>query len=161
LLFTLSHQDSAAYEAFCKSINSGVLVHYNLLGMLDTVEEKQQRYAAAYKLYELAFPPTPVAEIWPAPIAAPALAPPAGHDAAGSIIICVRAYTGEETHIRLKPHHKMSKIFTAYAAHVNVCIGSLRFLLDGVEHISGESTVQQVGLEEGDVIDALLEQGGC
>jgi hypothetical protein len=125
LLFTLSHQDSAAYEAFCKSINSGALIHHNLLGMLDTVEEKQQRYAAAYKLYELAFPPSPAAEIWPAPASAPpALAPPAGHDAASSMTICVRAYTGEETHIRLKPHHKMSKIFTAYAAHVNVCIGS-------------------------------------
>jgi Ubiquitin-2 like Rad60 SUMO-like len=42
--------------------------------MLDSAEVKQQRYAAAYKLYELAFPPTPVAAIWPTPAAAAAAA---------------------------------------------------------------------------------------
>jgi Ubiquitin-2 like Rad60 SUMO-like len=54
-----------------------MLIHHNLLGMLDSAEEKQQRYAATYKLFELAFPPTPVAKIWPAPaVAATTSAPP-------------------------------------------------------------------------------------
>jgi hypothetical protein len=38
---------------------------------------------------------------------------------------------------------------------------ALRFLLDDVQRISGESTAQQLELEEGDIIYALLEQGGC
>jgi hypothetical protein len=67
-------QDTAAYQTFCCNINSGSLIHHNLLGMLDSAEAKQQRYAAAYKLYELAFPPTRIAEIWPAATAAAAAA---------------------------------------------------------------------------------------
>jgi hypothetical protein len=131
LLSTCTHQDSTAYEAFCKSINSGALIHHNLLGMLDSAEEKQQRYAAVYSLYELVFPPAPVAEIWPAPIAAPALAPApappavaaAGQGAASNnITIIVKAHNGEETIFRVKPHIKLSKVFNAYAAHANMCI---------------------------------------
>jgi Ubiquitin-2 like Rad60 SUMO-like len=229
-------QDSAAYEAFCWSINNGMLIHHNLLGMLDSAEEKQQRYAETYKMYELAFPPSPVAKVWPAPAvasttsapatpttaAAPApavvsLEPVAGATAAdanagssrnfsrkrsaaealqggaagssgGSVSSCVaehdaradaqeaapsaeedkdlritisvRACNGEAMFFRVKPHARMSKVFTAYAANTEVQVTSLAFYLDGTR-INGEGTVQELELKEDDTIDAVLEREGC
>jgi Ubiquitin-2 like Rad60 SUMO-like len=61
-----------------------MLIHHNLLGMLDSAEEQQQRYAAAYKLYELAVPPSPIAKIWPAPAVTATTSAPATPTAAAA-----------------------------------------------------------------------------
>eukprot|EP00953_Heterococcus_sp_UTEX-ZZ885_P015183 8550-Heterococcus_DN1.PRE.1 len=60
-------KDLARYEKFSKSVNSNQLIYHNLLGMLDSTEEKQQRYFAMHTLYRYAFPPAPPAALWPAP----------------------------------------------------------------------------------------------
>jgi small ubiquitin-related modifier len=55
----------------------------------------------------------------------------------------------------------MEKVFNAYAQRKGVQVTSLRFLLDG-ERIIGEQTPKMLELEDGDQIDAVLEQvGGC
>ena len=49
----------------------------------------------------------------------------------GVITICVKDQTGEETFFKVKPHTKMTKIFTAYAERKGVAQGVLRFMMDG------------------------------
>ncbi len=55
----------------------------------------------------------------------------------------------------------MEKVFNAYAQRKGVQVTSLRFLLDG-ERVTGDQTPKMLELEDGDQIDAVLEQvGGC
>jgi small ubiquitin-related modifier len=68
---------------------------------------------------------------------------------------------GDETLFKIKKTTKMEKVFNAYAQRKGVQVGSLRFLLDG-ERVTGEQTPKMLELEDGDQIDAVLEQvGGC
>ena len=122
-------QDLARYEHFSKSVNSNQLIYHNMLGMLDSAEQKQQRYAATHKLYELAFPPAPPLALWPAPAvlassgsrvkrelgalgsspdasasrkrSAPAAAAAAAA-AAASITLILQDLTGEQTYFSVK-----------------------------------------------------------
>lgn len=48
---------------------------------------------------------------------------------------------------------------SAFCTHQQISEKSVKFLFDG-QRISGDSTPESLGMEEGDAIDALLEQIG-
>jgi small ubiquitin-related modifier len=53
----------------------------------------------------------------------------------------------------------MGKVFKAYAERKGIAQSTLRFLLDG-DRVGDDSTAKMLELEDGDQIDAVLEQVG-
>jgi small ubiquitin-related modifier len=73
----------------------------------------------------------------------------------------VKAQDGTEVYFKVKKTTKLKKLMNAYCNRVGKDIGSIRFLFDG-ERIEPESTPAEMGMEDEDVIDAMVEQhGGC
>ena len=78
----------------------------------------------------------------------------------GSLNIRIRDQTGEETFFKVKKTTKLDKVFNAYSTRKGVAATSLRFLFDG-SRIPGFKTPADIGMENGDQLDCMLEQGGC
>lgn len=76
-----------------------------------------------------------------------------------SIVVRVRDMTGEETHFRIRVTTRLNTIFRAYARRKGVPIHSFRFLIEG-DHVNPEDTPTSLGLEDGDMIDAILIHAG-
>jgi len=68
-------------------------------------------------------------------------------------------YQGEHLKLQLKSATSLRKVFEAAAKKFNKDLAALRFTFDG-NRLQSEDTPDSVGLEEGDVIDAHLEQLG-
>ena len=62
-------------------------------------------------------------------------------------------------HFKIKKTTKMSKVFDTYAQRKGIQPTSLRFLLDG-ERVGMDQTPKMLEMEDGDQIDAVLEQQG-
>ncbi|KAJ1962334.1 SUMO protein smt3 [Dipsacomyces acuminosporus] len=60
---------------------------------------------------------------------------------------------------KIKRKTKLSKLMQAYCTRTGQAFGSVRFLVDG-QRITGENTPEQLDLEDGDTIDAMMEQIG-
>ena len=74
------------------------------------------------------------------------------------VTIEIRDQEGNKTFFKVKKSTRMGKVFKAYAKKLGVEVISRRFQLNG-ERINNES-VGELELEDGDWIDALLEQDG-
>ena len=70
-----------------------------------------------------------------------------------------RAQDGTEIFFKCKPHTAMGKLMNAFATRQGVNIKTVRFLFDG-ERIREDQTPQQLGLEDNDSIDVVMEQVG-
>lgn len=58
---------------------------------------------------------------------------------------------------------RFEKIFNAYCAKKSLDASAVRFLFDG-DRVRGEQTPAELSMEDGDSIDAVLQQtggGGC
>ena len=75
------------------------------------------------------------------------------------LTIRIRDQTGEETYFKVKPQTRMDKVFNAFATKKDFNCNSLIFVIDG-ERMQDWDTPQSLGLEDGDQIDAMLEQRG-
>lgn len=75
------------------------------------------------------------------------------------ILLCLWAQDGTEIFFKCKPHTQMKKLMDAYANRQGVNLNSVRFLFDG-ERLQGHQTPTDIGLEEGDSIDVVMEQVG-
>ncbi|KAI8319394.1 ubiquitin-like protein [Martensiomyces pterosporus] len=64
-----------------------------------------------------------------------------------------------EVLFKIKRKTKLSKLMQAYCSRTGQALGSVRFLVDG-QRITGENTPDQLDLEDGDSIDAMMEQIG-
>ena len=73
--------------------------------------------------------------------------------------IKVVAQDGTEIFFKCKPHTQMKKLMDAYANRQGVQLRAVRFLFDG-ERINDTQTPAELGLEDGDSIDAVMEQVG-
>jgi hypothetical protein len=82
---------------------------------------------------------------------------PAGEDA--PITLTVKEATGDETAFKVKKSTKMSKIFDTFATRKGVSSSMIRFIYEG-KRIRGEDTPKMLEMEDGDQIDAVLEQQG-
>ena len=68
----------------------------------------------------------------------------------------VKAQDGTEVYFKVKKTTKLKKLMDAYCARVGKEAGSIRFLFDG-DRIAPESTPHQLGMEDEDEIDAMVE----
>ncbi|KAL4440710.1 hypothetical protein ABPG77_000419 [Micractinium sp. CCAP 211/92] len=73
--------------------------------------------------------------------------------------IKVKDQSGGEVVFRVKPHTKFEKIINAFCQKKSVDPGQVRFVYDG-NRLNPTSTPADVEMEEGDTIDAFLEQIG-
>ena len=74
--------------------------------------------------------------------------------------IRVRDQSGEETWFKVKPTTPLQKVFNAHATRKGVAVTHLRFLFDGARYF-GAQTPADIGMENRDQLDCMLEQGGC
>ncbi|KAJ1834865.1 SUMO protein smt3 [Coemansia sp. RSA 2711] len=77
----------------------------------------------------------------------------------GHINIRVASSDSSEIMFKIKRSTKLAKLMQAYCSRTGKSSGTVRFLVDG-ERITGESTPETLGLEDGDTIDAMTEQVG-
>lgn len=78
----------------------------------------------------------------------------------GEVInLIVKDGNGTEVHFKVKPHTKFEKVMSAYCQKKGMDIAHVRFLFDG-ERIRKEQTPSEIGMEDGDSIDAVIEQVG-
>lgn len=73
--------------------------------------------------------------------------------------IKVRSSDGAEVFFRIKRTTKLEKLTAAYCERAGISHDSIRFLYDG-ERVKGDMTPVDLGIEDGDVIDAMAQQTG-
>ncbi|PNW72395.1 hypothetical protein CHLRE_16g675637v5 [Chlamydomonas reinhardtii] len=80
----------------------------------------------------------------------------------GNVInLVVKDQTGNEVHFKVKMKTRLEKVFNAYCNKKGVDTASVRFLFDG-NRAKPDSTPEALGMEDGDVLDCVIEQvGGC
>merc|ERR1712013_766872 len=71
----------------------------------------------------------------------------------------VKAQDGTEVYFKVKKTTKLKKLMDAYCARVGKEAGSIRFLFDG-DRIAPDSTPNDLGMEDEDEIDAMVDQHG-
>ena len=62
-------------------------------------------------------------------------------------------------HFKVRPTTKFQKVFDAYCQRKALEPNMVRFLVDG-ERIRWDQTPEDLDLDDGDVIDAMMEQVG-
>ncbi|GFY92960.1 small ubiquitin-like modifier 1 [Actinidia rufa] len=75
------------------------------------------------------------------------------------INIKVKSQEGNEVFFRIKRSTQLRKLMTAYCDRQSMDVNSIVFLFDG-QRIKAEQTPDQLGMEDGDEVDAMLHQTG-
>mmetsp|Transcript_5941 Transcript_5941/g.26295 ORF Transcript_5941/g.26295 Transcript_5941/m.26295 type:complete len:93 (+) Transcript_5941:62-340(+) len=84
-----------------------------------------------------------------------------GEDKGDHINLKVKDQDNSEVHFKVRQTTKFEKIFTAFCSRKSLQPGAVRFLFDG-QRINPTQTPQDLDMEDGDSIDAMMEQvGGC
>ncbi|KAI3968987.1 hypothetical protein MKX01_001464 [Papaver californicum] len=83
------------------------------------------------------------------------------NDAAGGahINLKVKGQDGNEVFFRIKRSTQLRKLMNAYCDRQSVDFNSIAFLFDG-RRLRGEQTPDELEMEDGDEIDAMLHQTG-
>eukprot|EP01108_Squamamoeba_japonica_P003289 TRINITY_DN2690_c0_g1_i1.p2 TRINITY_DN2690_c0_g1~~TRINITY_DN2690_c0_g1_i1.p2 ORF type:complete len:111 (+),score=29.05 TRINITY_DN2690_c0_g1_i1:46-333(+) len=71
----------------------------------------------------------------------------------------VVAQDGNEVFFKIKSTTPLRKLMDAYIRRNQLQPDSVRFLFDGVR-VQSDKTPKEVGMEDGDVIDVVLQQTG-
>ncbi|KAH7864417.1 hypothetical protein Vadar_029383 [Vaccinium darrowii] len=71
----------------------------------------------------------------------------------------VKGQDGNEVFFRIKRSTQLKKLMTAYCDRQSVEFNSIAFLFDG-RRLRGEQTPDELEMEDGDEIDAMLHQTG-
>ncbi|EKX74217.1 ubiquitin domain containing protein [Theileria equi strain WA] len=66
---------------------------------------------------------------------------------------------GSEVYFKIKKKTKLEKLMTTYCSRLGKSPDAVRFLFDG-DRIKGDSTPEELGIEHGDIIDAMVQQTG-
>lgn len=91
----------------------------------------------------------------------PGTAAPGGTDG-GAIEISIKSQDNSEVKFRVKTHTPFQKVFNAWGKKKGVDSKLYRFLGPEGGRIKPEDNPSQVGIEDGDTIDAMINQeGGC
>ncbi|EDO06751.1 Ubiquitin-like pmt3/smt3 family protein [Babesia bovis T2Bo] len=75
------------------------------------------------------------------------------------IQIKVRSPDGSEVYFKIKKKAKLEKLMSTYCVRLGQSPDAVRFLFDG-DRIKGDSTPEELGIEHGDIIDAMVQQTG-
>ncbi len=78
---------------------------------------------------------------------------------ANHISLRVVSSNGEEVFFKIRQTTPMSKLMAVYCQRKQMSPSSIKFLFDG-SRISDDATPKSLGMEENDVIDAMLQQTG-
>ncbi|KAL5729819.1 Small ubiquitin-related modifier 1 [Ranunculus cassubicifolius] len=78
---------------------------------------------------------------------------------AAHINLKVKGQDGNEVFFRIKRSTQLKKLMTAYCDRQSVEFNSIAFLFDG-RRLRGEQTPDELEMEDGDEIDAMLHQTG-
>ncbi|KAL6077597.1 Dolichyl-phosphate-mannose--protein mannosyltransferase pmt3 [Balamuthia mandrillaris] len=77
------------------------------------------------------------------------------------ISLKVVSQDGNEVYFKIKRNTALKKLMDAYCSRQAMSPDSVRFLYDG-SRVQPDQTPKELGMEEGDIIDAVLQQtGGC
>lgn len=76
-----------------------------------------------------------------------------------TLTVKVKGLNEEEVGFRVKNNTKLGKIFEVFASHFGLSIDSLRFVFDG-QRLKAENTPKEIGILDGEVIEAVSEQLG-
>ncbi|CAM8924847.1 unnamed protein product [Rhodiola kirilowii] len=71
----------------------------------------------------------------------------------------VKGQDGNEVFFRIKRNTQLRKLMNAYCDRQSVELNSIAFLFDG-RRLRGEQTPDELEMEDGDEIDAMLHQTG-
>lgn len=82
-----------------------------------------------------------------------------GADQSAHINLKVKGQDGNEVFFRIKRSTQLKKLMNAYCDRQSVEINSIAFLFDG-RRLRGEQTPDELEMEDGDEIDAMLHQTG-
>ncbi|WIA14529.1 hypothetical protein OEZ85_003048 [Tetradesmus obliquus] len=78
----------------------------------------------------------------------------------GQVInLIVKDQQGSEVHFKVKSHTKLEKVMKAYCDKKAIEQTAVRFVFDG-QRVNPQSTPQNLGMEDGDIIDCFMEQIG-
>ncbi|XP_042489919.1 small ubiquitin-related modifier 1-like [Macadamia integrifolia] len=80
-------------------------------------------------------------------------------DQAAHINLKVKGQDGNEVFFRIKRSTQLRKLMSAYCDRQSVDQNSIAFLFDG-RRLRGEQTPDELEMEDGDEIDAMLHQTG-
>ena len=80
-------------------------------------------------------------------------------DAVESINLKVVTQDGGETFFKCKMTTPLQKLMNAFCEKQGIAVASIRFLFDGMR-IRGDQTPKALDMEDGDVIDVMVEQQG-
>lgn len=75
------------------------------------------------------------------------------------VTVKVRSPDGEQVLYRIKKKTRLQKLMNSYCQRTGQNEHSIRFLFEG-ERLRPEMTAEDVGLQEGDLIDAMISQVG-
>ncbi|KAJ6956202.1 hypothetical protein NC652_007333 [Populus alba x Populus x berolinensis] len=81
------------------------------------------------------------------------------NDQSAHINLKVKGQDGNEVFFRIKRSTQLKKLMNAYCDRQSVEINSIAFLFDG-RRLRGEQTPDELDMEDGDEIDAMLHQTG-
>ncbi|KAI5002912.1 hypothetical protein ZWY2020_027562 [Hordeum vulgare] len=86
---------------------------------------------------------------------------PAGEGGGAHINLKVKGQDGNEVFFRIKRSTQLKKLMNAYCDRQSVDMSAIAFLFDG-RRLRTEQTPDELEMEDGDEIDAMLHQtGGC
>ncbi|KAB2602135.1 small ubiquitin-related modifier 1-like [Pyrus ussuriensis x Pyrus communis] len=80
-------------------------------------------------------------------------------DQPAHINLKVKGQDGNEVFFRIRHTTQLKKLMTAYCDRVSVDMNSIAFLFDG-RRLRPEQTPEELEMEDGDEIDAMLHQTG-
>ncbi|CAI0379377.1 unnamed protein product [Linum tenue] len=80
-------------------------------------------------------------------------------DGAAHINLKVKGQDGNEVFFRIKRSTQLKKLMGAYCDRQSVDLNSIAFLFDG-RRLRAEQTPDELEMEDGDEIDAMLHQTG-
>ena len=86
-------------------------------------------------------------------------APTPGQTDDGSLELRVKSQRGDEVLFKVRPSTKLGKLMTAYCDQVGCDKRRTRFMFDG-NRVVAEDTTLKLGMEDGDIIDAMCEMVG-
>ncbi|GAB2233780.1 hypothetical protein Droror1_Dr00003009 [Drosera rotundifolia] len=84
---------------------------------------------------------------------------PAPDGAAAHINLKVKGKDGNEVFFRIKRGTQLKKLMNAYCDRQSYDLNSIAFLFDG-RRLRADQTPQELEMEDGDEIDAILHQTG-
>ena len=158
--------DTRGYRAFCDAAFKQFVDH-DPDGVLDCGARRVRRERTLHKLKEC-FEDEYDRHIWTYPLENSFKRKyavvrdeqvPQPSTSGGSLNIRVRSASGREEYFKVMPTTPLERVFDAWSTQVGVCAASVRFLFDG-SRVRCDQTPADIGMEDGDQLDCMLEQQG-